>query len=508
MSGRTFAEDLCERAKLHPARTALITPEAPVSYGELDRWASRLARSLVELGVKRGDRVATLLPNGTAAAIAIYGVLRSGAAFSPINPTTKRERLSELLADLEAAAVICAPEHREMVLAAAENAGEIPVLSVLDDGLDTELDARDFALSLEVDLAAVIYTSGSTGEPKGVVLTHRNMTFVADSIIEYLELSQADRILCLLPLSFNYGLYQLLMSIRVGATLVLEPGFAFSGRTVSLLVDEEITALPGVPTVFQTLLSLRGLRERSFPNLRLITNAGAPLPAGAVVAIRETFPNTNLFLMYGQTEATRIAYLRPELVDAKPTAVGGAIPGTEVWIEDDDGNMLGAGETGELMVRGAHVMQGYWNDPDGTAARLRPGRWPWERVVRTNDLFRLDEDGQLHFVSRRDDVIKSRGEKVAPHEVEKILRSDPGVSEAAVVGIPDHLLGEAVVAHVAPTSGTDVDPVALRRLCAEKLEDYKVPRRIDVHPQLPKNINGKVDRAALIAQPDTEPPSS
>jgi len=504
LSGRTFAEDLSARAKSHREHTALITPEGPHTYGELDSQATRLAETLFELGVRRGDRVAMVLPNGFSAAIAIYGVLRCGAAFSPVNPTIKRDRLAELLTDLDATSVICDADRRELVDQAAESAGKIPVIDELEGSEDA--DAADFEAPLEVDLAAVIYTSGSTGEPKGVTLTHRNMTFVADSIIEYLELGPADRILCLLPLSFNYGLYQLLMSIRVGATLVLEPGFAFAGRTIALLGDEKITGLPGVPTVFQTLLSLRGLSDHSFPDLRFITNAGAALPESAVAAIRETFPQASLFLMYGQTEATRIAYLRPELVDAKPTAVGEAIPGTEVWIEDDEGHELGPGETGELMVRGAHVMQGYWNDPEGSADRLRPGRWPWERVVRTNDLFRLDEDRHLHFVSRRDDVIKSRGEKVAPREIEEILCLAVGVREAAVVGIPDRLLGEAVVAHVSLDPGTQLDAGALRRLCAEKLEDYKVPRRIDVHSELPKNSNGKIDRRALVTEAETDAP--
>ncbi len=499
MSGRTFAEDLSARAKEDPDRTALITAERRLTFAELDREASRLSATLHGLGVQHGDRVAILMPNGAGAATAIYAVLRSGAAFSPVNPTTKRERLSELLADLEAAAVICDPELAEMVTAAAEPVGAIPVISDLenlDPPGDSSLPAPE---ALEVDLAAVIYTSGSTGEAKGVTLTHRNMTFVAESIIEYLELGPADRILCVLPLSFNYGLYQLLMSVRVGATLVLEAGFAFPGRTVSLLIDEAITGLPGVPTVFQTLLGLRGLRERSFPDLRFITNAGAALPEASVVAIRETFPDASLYLMYGLTEATRVAYLRPELVDSKPTAVGQAIPGTEVWIEDDAGNPVGPGEVGELVVRGAHVMQGYWNDPDGTAERLRPGRWPWERAVGTNDLFRFDDDGHLHFVGRRDDVIKSRGEKVAPREIEEILCAAPGVREAAVVGVEDELLGQAVHAHVAADEGETLDAPTLRRLCAERLEDYKVPRKVLIHEQLPRTGNGKVDRMALAA---------
>lgn len=503
MSGPTFADDLRKRAQHEPDRTALITPDARASFAELDARASDLALRLRDLGVERGDRVATVLPNGLDCAVAIYGILRAGAAFSPVNPTIKPLRLAALLADLDAAAVICDPADAESVGRSAEQASEVAVISELGDG--SRAGSLRLPGALEVDLAAVIYTSGSTGEAKGVTLSHRNMTFVADSIIEYLSLSSADRILCVLPLSFNYGLYQLLMSVRVGATLVLEPGFAFPGRVISLLLEERITGLPGVPTVFQTLLSLNGLRERSYPDLRLITNAGAALPAPTVAAVRETFPDAELFLMYGLTEATRVAYLPPELVDSKPTAVGNPIPGTEAWLEDDSGNVLGPGQVGELIVRGAHVMQGYWNDPEGTAGRLRPGRWPWERTLATNDLFKLDDDGHLNFVGRRDDVIKSRGQKVAPREIEEVLISVPGVGEAAVIGVPDPLLGEAVVAHVSPGPNERLDAGELRRYCASKLEDFKVPRRVEIRAELPRTNNGKVDRRALLALPP-EPP--
>ncbi len=500
MTGRTFAEDLSARATEDSDRIALITPDTRVSYAELDRRATAVSHALRALGVSRGDTVAVVYPNGVDAAVAIYGVLRAGAAFSPVNPSTKRDRLALQLADLGASAALCAEPLAATVRAAAGDA--VAVVSDLEQmGAEGPTTPR----ALEIDLGAVIYTSGSTGEPKGVTLTHRNMTFVADSIIEYLRLDRDDRILCVLPLSFNYGLYQLLMAVRVGATLVLEPGFAFPGRIVSLLADERITCLPGVPTVFTTLLSLHGLRERGFPDLRLLTNAGAALPAATVADVRATFPDAELFLMYGLTEATRVAYLPPGLVDSKPTAVGTAIPGTEAWIEDEAGRVLGPGEVGELFVRGAHVMQGYWNDPEGTAKRLREGRWPWERTLATNDLFRLDGDGHLRFVGRRDDVIKSRGEKVAPREVEEILVDAPGVREAAVVGVEDRLLGMAVIAHVAPEPGAQLDAAELRRICAGALEDHKVPRRIDVHDELPRTANGKIDRRTLAGASATQP---
>ncbi len=497
MRGRTFAEDLRAAAARDPDRQAIVARARTVSYGELDRLVDGLAARLHALGVERGDRVAIVLPNGVEAAIAIYGVLRAGAAFSPLNPTIKRDKLAHVLADSGAAAVICDSEREAVVREAMEVAGEIPVVTDLDD---TDSGSDGTVRAVSVDLAAVIYTSGSTGDPKGVTLTHGNMTFAADSIIEYLRMEESDRVLCVVPLSFDYGLYQLLMTIRVGATLVLEQGFAFPGRVVQLLEAERITGLPCVPTVFHVLLSLRGLAERELPDLRFLTNTGAALPTPTIEAIRRTFPNARLYSMYGLTECKRATYLPPDQLDARPGSVGIPIPGTEAWIEDEQGAVLGPGQVGELMIRGAHVMQGYWNDPELTAGRLRPGRWPWERVLATGDLFRTDEDGYLYFVGRRDDLIKSGGEKVVPREIEDVLHGAPGVHEAAVVGVADRLLGQAVHAHVSPRAGADLDVAALRIYCSERLEDYKVPRHVTVHDELPRTSNGKIDRRALAEQ--------
>jgi acyl-CoA synthetase (AMP-forming)/AMP-acid ligase II len=201
--------------------------------------------------------------------------------------------------------------------------------------------------------------------------------------------------------------------------------------------------------------------------------------------------------MYGLTECKRVLYLPPEQLDVRPESVGIPIPGTEAWIEDDAGARLPPGEVGELVVRGAHVMQGYWNDPAATAERLRPGRWPWERVLATGDLFRQDNEGFLYFVARRDDILKSRGEKVAPREVEAVLHRVDGVRTAAVVGAPDRLLGEAIVAYVVLHDQADLTPAQLRRHCATHLEDYMVPARIELRESLPTTPNGKVDRQAL-----------
>ena len=349
---------------------------------------------------------------------------------------------------------------------------------------------------LDVDLAAIIYTSGSTGEPKGVTLTHRNVTFVSDSIIEYLEISEEDRILCVLPLSFGYGLFHLLMCVRVGGTLVLEPGFAFAGRILSVLVEQRITGLPGVPTVW-AILTAGEAEPRDLPDLRFITNAGAALSEGMAAEVRRAFPEADLYPMYGLTECLRVCYLPPADLDRKPGSVGIAIPGTEAFVAGEDGERLPAGEVGELMVRGAHVMQGYWGDEEATAERLLPGRWPWEKTLATGDLFRTDTDGYLYWAGRRDDMIKSRGEKVMPREVEDVVLAVEGVADAVVTPAPDRILGQAIHVHVAPKEGATLEAAAIKRACAEQLENHKIPKKVHLHEAMPKTPNGKVDRAVL-----------
>jgi acyl-CoA synthetase (AMP-forming)/AMP-acid ligase II len=231
-----------------------------------------------------------------------------------------------------------------------------------------------------------------------------------------------------------------------------------------------------------------------------LTNAGAGLPPAAATALATAFPNARIYLMYGQTECIRVCFLAPELISTHTASVGRPIPGSEAWVETEDGRRAAPGEVGELVVRGAHVMPGYWRDPEATSKKLCEGRWPWERVLHTGDLFRTDADGLLYFVSRTDDIIKSRGEKVPPREVEDVLLHAGGVRDAAVVGVPDDLLGEAVHAHVTPLPGHSLDPRALRAFCARHLEAHMIPRGITVHDELPKSENGKIDRMALMGR--------
>jgi long-chain acyl-CoA synthetase len=304
-------------------------------------------------------------------------------------------------------------------------------------------DSRPEQVNIDLDLACLIYTSGSTGDPKGVMSDHSNMIFAARSITTYLRNVPEDIVINVLPLSFDYGLYQLIMVFLFGGTLVLERSFAYPSAILQRMEAEKVTGFPGVPTVFSLLLKI-DLTPYDLSCLRYLSNTAAALPVSHIQQIRQKFPWATLYSMYGLTETKRTLYLPPDQLDIRPDSVGIAIPGTEVWLVDEQGNRLPPGSTGELVVRGRHVMRGYWNDPEATLKRYRPGTLPGERLCYTGDIFRMDTEGYLYFLARKDDVIKSRGEKVPPKEVENVLYAIPGVIEAAVIGVDDPILGQAI----------------------------------------------------------------
>jgi len=301
-------------------------------------------------------------------------------------------------------------------------------------------------------------------------------------------------------LAFDYGLYQVLMAVRVAATVVLERSFAFPLRALEIMVRERVTVFPGVPTMFAMLLGLPSLSRFDLSNLRLITNTAAALPEARIAEITAAFPGARLYSMYGLTECKRVTYLPPEELARRPGSVGRGIPGTEVWLVDERGQRLPNGREGELVIRGDHVMRGYWEKPDETAERLRPGPNPGELVLYSGDVFRTDADGYLYFVARKDDIIKSRGEKVSPREVENALHAFPGVSDAAVIGVPDAMLGEAVKAFVVLREGVQATERDLIRHCLGRLESFMVPKSVEFVGALPTTVTGKVYRQGLRGQ--------
>ena len=493
-----------------PDKEALVFEGTRLTYADIDRRAGQLAAALQQRGVQRGDRVATFLDNSVEAVVALYAALKCGAVFMPINPLTKRDKLAYLLNDSRASALIAhaalKPEFED-ALAHNQSVHTCYVTGLREDTqlndprcLPYPTDSSQLLAvppTIDQDLAGIIYTSGSTGDPKGVMLTHLNMVSAARSISTYLELESDDRIVCVLPLAFDYGLYQVLMAFLVGATVVLERSFSFPVKVLETMAKERVTVFPGVPTAFSLLMNLKTLREHPLSHLSKITNTAAALSEEHIRQLRDLFPQAKLYSMYGLTECKRVTYLPPEQLDIRPTSVGRGMPNEEVWLADENGKRLPNGSTGELLIRGSNVMRGYWDKPIETAKRLKPGPIAGEMVLHSGDIFRTDAEGWLYFVARKDDIIKSRGEKVSPREVENVLYGMPGILEAAVVGVPDPVLGEAVKAFVTLKAGTTLTEREVIKYCASKLESFMAPKYVSFVDELPKTDTGKIKKTGL-----------
>jgi len=486
---------LLESARRFPDKTALVAGPERLSYTELARRAGAFAGTLQKLGLARGERVVIFLQNSPETVISVFGTLLAGGVFSVVNPGTKSDKLAYILNNCTAKVLVTEPRLADSAAAAKDQAPAVTAMLVTP--LDYSESQPQLDRGIDLDLAMIVYTSGSTGFPKGVMMTHANIAAAATAITTYLESSADDIVLSVLPLAFDYGLYQALMCAKVGATLVLEKSFTYPAVVLEKLKSERATGFPLVPTLAAMLLQMKHIEPGMFPDLRYITNTAAALPAAHIQRLRQLFPGARLYSMYGVTECKRCTYLPPEQLDVRPQSVGIAIPGTEAYVVREDGERAAPGEVGELVIRGAHVMKGYWADEGATARALRPGPYPWEKVLYTGDLFRADEQGYLYFVSRKDDIIKTRGEKVSPKEVENVIYELAGVREVAVIGVPDPILGQAVKAVVAADEGVSERDIV--RHCSERLEEFMVPKHVEFRGQLPKSENGKIARKELMA---------
>jgi acyl-CoA synthetase (AMP-forming)/AMP-acid ligase II len=332
------------------------------------------------------------------------------------------------------------------------------------------------------------------------MLSHANVAAAAAAIIEYLGNTVDDVVLDFLPLSFDYGLYNVLMPIRFGGTVVLERGFIAPHQIVGVLRRERVTGLPLVPTIAAGFAQLRSLGGLALPDLRYITSTGQALAPAHIERLLEIFPGVRLFSMYGLTECKRATYLAPEELPRRPSSVGKAIPGTAVWIVDADGRRIeGAGVVGELVVHGPHVMQGYWNRPSETAKALRPDPLTGERGLHTGDLFRMDDEGFLYFVARTDDMVKTCGQLVSPKEIENTVLALEGVEEAVACGLPDAVLGQSIHVVVRGARGASLTAADVIAFCAARLEKWMVPRSVDIRSELPRTATGKTARREITA---------
>lgn len=491
----------------HPNRTAFIAGAKRSSFACWDRESDALAAALQANGLGRGDRCALILDNCPELVVSIFGVLKAGGVFTVLSPAIKEAKLGTILNDCGARMVIAAPSlapqmaslmHRAPALkhvfwseppAAGSPPG--PTLETLVTGSTAVRDVQPN----DTDLAAIIYTSGTSGEPKGVMLTHRNLVNTTGVITAYLHNTPDDVVSCILPMAFSYGLCQVLGAAHTGYTMILERSFAYPADVLRRAALHRVTGLPGVPTMFARLLQMLPLEGIDLSSLRYVTNAAAAIPPAHILRFREAFPSVAFYSMYGQTECTRAAFLDPGLVDSHPTSVGRAIAHSEMFIMDTAGRPLGPGATGELVIRGANVMRGYWGRETATSHKLRT--WEGKPALFTGDDFRTDDAGLFYFIGRQDDIFKCKGEKVAPREVENTIYELSDVEEVAIIGVADAMDGLAVKALVVPRVGTALTEALVRRHCQTRLEAFMVPRFIEFRSALPRTESGKLKRSAL-----------
>jgi len=509
-----FVHEFLERTvSERPDKTALVFGDQRVSYKELDAMAARFAGALERQGIRKGDRVVIVTPNSVEAIVAIFGILKAGGVFLVLHHSIKEKKLSYILNDCAARGVVLfrnqlpafetvlkTCESLQCMVVCGDEKGDLPqgrVPAVSWGAVQkNEPPLKQSPVLSEQDLACLVYTSGSTGEPKGVMEPHTCVDFATSSIITYLENTADDIVLNCLPLSFDYGLYQPLMVFKFGGTLVLERSFMFPTAILKKMEKERVTGFPAVPTIFSILLQM-DLSAYDLSPLRYISNTAAALPVSHIERVCAKFPQASLYSMYGQTECKRVLYLPPHELKKRPGSVGIAIPGTEVWIEGPDGERLPPGSVGQLVVRGRHVMKGYLNKPKETACTFGPGRFPDEGLLYTGDLFSQDQEGFLYFISRVDDIIKTRGEKVAPKEIENVLYLLPSVVEAAVVGVPDELEGEAIKAYIV-SSDPALSAKDVISHCKKHLESFMVPKYVEFRDTLPKGSTGKIAKRDIV----------
>lgn len=499
-------------AKRSPEAQALVCGDQQMTYAGLADGVSRTAAALVALGLTAGQRVGIYLPKCFEAVEVMFGTARAGGIFVPINPALKGPQVSHILSDADIGILVTSPDRLEVLRSQSMPSlkhvilvgGEAEAIEKTDQSSwEAFTSAGTGALPAPPDsddLAALLYTSGSTGRPKGVMVSHRNFVVGAESVTQYLGNGEGDRILCVLPLSFDYGFSQLTTAFQAGACAVLL-NHLFPQDILGALARERITGLACVPPLWFQLVQCEW-PEGVAGTLRYITSTGGRMPTETVASLRRLLPDTDIYLMYGLTEAFRSTYLDPSEVEHRPGSIGKPIPNAAVDVLDAGGKPCAADEEGELVHAGPLVARGYWNSPEATAERFRPSPASLGGeglAVWSGDTVRRDAEGFLYFVERRDAMIKSSGYRISPSEIEDILYSYPGIAEAVVVGAPHTALGEAIVALIV-SADEELDCEAVLSHCKAELPGFMVPAVVIRRDILPRNANGKIDRPALAGE--------
>ena len=501
---------LIQSAERFPEKAAVVHKGKTFTYEDIFSGSLSIANWLIDGGLRKGDRVAILMDNPSEYIKSYFGILMAGGIVVALNVQTSVRTLEYQLNNCEVFAILTQAKFMKYLSGLTGSVPSVKAVAIIgwkaglienppfrclnyDEVLDS-WSGRSLSLPKVAasDIAQLIYTSGTTGEASAVVLRHSNLASNTASVIKYLKLTDDDRVMAVLPFFYSYGNSVLLTHFAIGGTLIVRQEFLYPNEIIEDMMKEEVTGFSGVPSTFAILLNRSAIRHYKFPNLRYITQAGGAMSPKLAHELKSILPHVAIYIMYGQTEASaRLSYLEPEELMRKSGSIGKAIPGVTLDVLNPDGSQVKPGEVGEIVARGENIMSGYWNDPEKTAKVLRKeGLW-------TGDLAKIDEEGFLYIVSRKSDMIKSGAHRISPKEIEEIILEHGSVHEAAVVGIEDEILGEAIKACIVLKDGLVCTSRELLAHCHKQLPLYKVPQHIEFLKELPKTSSGKIRKIDL-----------
>ena len=485
-------------AQKNAHKVAVIHDKNRISYGELNLLSDAFGETLQKEGVQKGDRVIIFLNNSIEYLIAYFAILKAGAVIVALDTKLVSREFLNACDDSMPTAIITDDKNHPTIQKILNNSkNDIKILSISKNSTTARTTLFNGPICTENDLAMIIYTSGTTGKPKGVMLSHLNLSANADSIIKYLNLTEDDKVMVVLPFFYSYGNSLLTTHIKIGGTLVINNRFLFPNVVLQNMLDEDVTGFAGVPSSFSILINKSSIRKYRFPKLRYVTQAGGAMQPQMIEDFLNIIPDVKFYIMYGQTEASaRLAYLNPLRLKKKVGSIGKAIPDVELVVVNKTGTPVipdangNTGETGEIMAKGKNIMLGYWNSPDETALTIKDG---W---LCTGDLARIDEDGFIYIVDRKKNIIKSGANRISPLEIENVVLQIQGVRECSAVGIEDEILGEAIYLFIVGDAFS-IEKKDIFLYCKQNLASYKLPKKIEFVAELPKTSSGKVKRQIL-----------
>ena len=498
-----------------PEKKAVWHKDEWITYGKIEEQANRIGCFLLEQGLKRGERVALLMENSFNFITAYFGILKAGGVVVGLNTEITSEDLEYLVLNSGARFLFVNSSRLRLFYPVKEKLTTLKYVVVSGNSnvvtsqnasfgqnsvimynyiLDTYTANKPDSRPIDIDLAEIVYTSGSTGSPKGVMLSHLNLVSNMHSIAQYLHLNADDRMMVVLPFTYIYGKSLLLTHFLVGGSVIIDNRFVYPNKVLETMKNMEATGFAGVPSTFTILLNRSSLKEYTFPALRYVTQAGGHMAVSIQKEVSQVFKPAELYIMYGATEAApRLSYLEPSKLMEKLGSIGIPVPNVDLFVADENGRPVGIGKEGEIVARGSNIMQGYWKDPEGTKQVLKNG------LYYTGDLGKQDDDGYIFIVGRKKDIIKVKGFRVSSKEIEeKILEMD-NIIEAAVIGVPDAVLGEAVKAFVVTSDGCKITQNEILSYLKPHLSTYKLPKHIEFRNVLPKNKSGKIMKTELAA---------